>query len=287
MASHRFRILKPYELLTSQGLDVTIKKIPDLDADVNVFHKHQHPHQVIEWMSKLTKKKVFDVCDDHFDRELGSYYKKACSLADVITCTNERMEKRLKKLFPKKPIYVAYDPINTLKGAPKWSSDNPKLIWFGHSTNVPDAFPWLTEAASLKYDLTLVSDAPLLGNGTDFKYIPFRAGWVEENLRKYDVVLLPTGDSPWINMKSSNRFVDALNAGCTVITNNDILYEDVVDFGIYETGSVSKALEKYRSNESIVAAINKGQSFIEKKYGDSSLKKQWMKAISDNDDSRK
>lgn len=274
-ASYRFRTLKPYELLSMLGHQVSIKKFPDLDADINIFQKHAFPEQVIQWMKNVPTKKLFDVCDDHFDREFGWYYKEACTLADELICTNPRMEKRLKKLFPKKKIHMVFDPINTIWGPHKAPIDKPKLIWFGHVTNFQDALPWLKEAVQLNYDLTVVSNMNIQAG--DFTFIPYQNGWVEENLHKYDVVLLPTGNQPWVNMKSENRFVDALNAGCSIITNNDILYKDLVKFGIYETGSLSKAMEKYHN---VQPKTFEGKLYIQEKYNDEEIKNQWKNLLS-------
>lgn len=279
LASHRFRVLKPYELLHKEGHTVSIKQFPDLEVDINVYQKDIAPEFILDWMKTIPTKKMFDVCDDHFDRPAAPFYKEACQLADVLTCTNTRMEKRLKELFPGKPVYVCYDPINTLPASPH-GSNTPKIIWFGHSTNFQDASVWLGEVIRAGYQLTVVSNLPI-ETGGDFKYIKFENGWVEEHLREYDVVLLPTGETvkqPWINMKSENRFVDALNAGCTVIFNNDILYKDLSKYGVYETGSVAVALEKCKDTKSI-AMIEKGQAHIRKKYSDEKITKQWIEAM--------
>jgi len=270
LASHRFRVLKPYEILNDLNVDVTIKKFPDLKADINVFQKHMEPEMIIQWLLTKSTKTVFDVCDDHFDRELGSYYKQVCSLADILTCTNKRMEKRLKQLFPNKPVKVFHDPVNTTPSPFKAPVERPKVIWFGHASNFEEALPWLKEAVSLDLDVTVFSNLNIKGG--DFTFVPFQPGWLEDNLKNYDIVLLPTGNQPWVNMKSENRFVDALNAGCCVITNNNILYKDLVNYGIYETGSISKALEKYQKGQ---YAPEGTFAFLEEKYNDKVIKNQW------------
>ncbi len=281
MASHRFRINKPYELLLEIGHDVTIKQFPDSKAHINFFSKHIESAQILDWMERCKTIKVFDVCDDHFDREFGDYYKKACSLANVLTCTNERMQKRLRELFPDKPIYVFYDPINTEAGEPKWS-DKPKIIWFGHTTNFGDALPWMQEIVNLGYDLTVVSNIDI--NTKDFTFVKYQDGWVEENLKNYDIVLLPQGNKPWMNMKSENRFVDALNAGCLVIFNNNILYEDLEPYGVCtDTDNIKLALSAYKnSNEKgMKDIISLGQEYVRHNFNDSKIKEQLKDIIYD------
>lgn len=275
MASYRFRALTPYEDLTSLGHYVTIKNFPDLDADINIFQKHVNPNLTLEYMDACKTTKIFDVCDDYFDKEFGDFYKAACTKADILTCTNERMEKRLKSLFPKKSVSVFYDPINTLWGPHKAPVEHPKVIWFGHHTNFQGAMPWLTEVVNANYDLTVVCNLPNLKGG-DFKFVPYQNGWVEEHLKEYDVVLLPTGDAPEVQHKSENRFVDALNAGCAVITNNDVLYKDLIPFGIYETGSVIKGFEKYHKEQ---PKVFEGKLYIQDKYNEEVRKEQWKQVL--------
>ncbi len=274
-ASHRFRAIKPYEVLTKLGHTVTIRKFPRLDADVNVFQKHFLQDQVLDWMKKVPTKIIFDVCDDHFDRKHGKFYFSAVSNANLITCTNKRMEKRLKELFPDSKVFVYYDPINSLQSDSTKSFSPTKAIWFGHSTNLEDARPWLEEALKIGLDLTAHTNIPVQGD-VPFQYIPFTPGWMEENLKNYNLVLLPTGNQPWVNMKSENRFVDALNAGCLVITNNNTLYGDLVAYGIYETGSLKSGLEQIvKKNLDVPTLVKLGQDYVRRTYNDEVIKEQW------------
>lgn len=271
LASHRFRVLKPYEILTKLGHSVTIKQFPDLDADVNVYQKHFMQELILKWMQNIKTASVFDVCDDYFDREYSGFYTKVCNLATVITCTNERMEKRLKSLFGGKPIGVVFDPINTIKGSPE--EPRKDVIWFGHQTNFREAYPWLQTTVEAGYKLTVVTNLDLQVKG--FTFIPYENGWVEENLKNYSTVLLPTGTQEWVNSKSENRFVDALNAGCRVITNNKILYKDLIPFGEYTQDNLKEVLA-YPINAN---SILKGQEYINKKYNEEVLENQWKKVL--------
>jgi hypothetical protein len=285
MASYRYRTAKPIELLETlvDKYEVSLREFADLSADINIFGKHLEPDATI-WNMKKAKKAgsvvAFDVCDDHFDREAKRFYNDACSLADILICTNERMEKRLRELFPDKKIFVAFDPINTLAGEPRWS-EKPRFIWYGHSSNFNDAAPFFKEAVDLGLDLTVFSNMNV--ESSKFKFVPFQNGLLEERLRKYDIVLLPTGTAPWITMKSENRYVDALNAGCFVFSTPCDLYKDLEKYGsTVRDGGLEWSLRMYLENkDEVLNKIKEGQETVVSKYNDNVLREQWRKIVDD------
>jgi hypothetical protein len=79
LASSRLRAEIPQAEFAKMGIE--------RGSDVVVYGKHW----IYEDQLKGFKKKVFDVCDNHFHNEHADYYKRHCQIADLITCNSEYM----------------------------------------------------------------------------------------------------------------------------------------------------------------------------------------------------
>jgi hypothetical protein len=289
-ASTRFRIHNPYELL-KDNFNITISKFVQPGFDFYVFSKHYDPVGTLQQMYVARNlgnnpTLVFDVCDDHFDREYGDFYRNACDKADILTCTNKRMENRLKHLFPEKRVKVFHDPVNTFGGGPKWSKV-PRIIWFGSVTNIKSVLPWLNEIGELTpYKVDIFSDGVIQGHKAVNQCIPFQPGWLEKNLKTYNICLLPTDKDPYVEMKSDNRCVDAINAGCYVVMKDDaLLYSDFRDV-VYRTNNNLRRMEIFfdyysdsKHEEEIKDLIGRGQDIVYNLYNKKITKQQLLEVF--------
>ena len=138
LASHRMRVTKPAELLNVgvDNIDATVGNQANPDVDVNIFHKHFTPHENYRAVLQgevLGYYTIFDVCDDHFDRELGQYYTDMCQKVDHITCNSANMQERIYEVVGRLARIIP-DPITFPKGEVFIrEGKEPNLIWIGHS----------------------------------------------------------------------------------------------------------------------------------------------------------
>ena len=289
LASHRMRVMKPAELLNlcSDVLNATVSKTTDGKAHVNIYNKHFDQKGNLEGVQKanvLGYYSVFDICDDHFTRDFGNYYKLMCQYADVITCNTKAMAERIKKVTGKDAI-VINDPISFPYNEPCISKVvEPRCIWYGHGTNVKPLLDWLPALSNNNDKVTAVTNVRIDHEKVDF--VPWKPNLVETMIEDYDVVLVPTTQEEWTKCKSPNRVVDAINAGKLVITDDAELYKEFKDFIIVVDGvdSVKEALEFYKEKpEEVKEMITKGQKYITKRYNDGVILDKWLKVFSDLD----
>ena len=85
VASSRLRATIPQAELAKIGIGN--------GRDVLIYGKHF----VEEHQLKPFNKRIYDVCDDHFDHEtLGPYYHRHCQIADEVTCNSATMRAIIK-----------------------------------------------------------------------------------------------------------------------------------------------------------------------------------------------
>lgn len=284
LASHRMRVLKPAELF-NVGVDniearVSVRAIKD--ADVNIFNKHfTQKENFLELRGGKSQgsKTIFDVCDDHFERENGDYYKAMCMEADTITCNSENMKKRIKEITQRDAIVIP-DPITFNEGEIYYrhpERDENRYIWYGHGSNAEALVPWLDKVDS---KVLCISDAHIRHDNVD--YVPWKPRVVEKFILDADIVLLPTTKHPWTKCKSPNRVVDAIYSGKFVIADNKEVYGEFKDF-IYLIDSpeeIPKAIKFYNDNPTkVVEMISKGKKYVSKRYSDGVILDGWLKAL--------
>ncbi len=283
LASHRMRMTKPAELLnlgTNGKVEVTIKEKSDPTAQVNVFAKHFDPKN--SFLAACSGPdfgyySVIDICDNHFHREYEQYYRDMCERCDAITCNSKNMQEEIFKETGKL-ARIINDPITFQKGEVK-HTETPKLIWYGHSSNLPPLMKWLEK---LPTQVTVVSDVTI--NHPKVVSVKWKPMVVEKLLDVHDIVLIPTTKFPWTKCKSPNRAVDALYAGKYVITDNKDIYGDLGDFIdiIKDPEELLLAIDAYRMfPDNAKERIKKGQDFVEKTYQDSTIIDGWLAVLKD------
>lgn len=285
LASHRMRIQTPVELLNvginDHKIEATITS-EATKADINVFAKHFDQKTNLMGMQMAKKREyftVFDICDDHFDKENGPYYKKMCTLADVLTCNTDRMQKRIEEVMGREVVVIP-DPVTFPFVDPEVPEEKtketiPQILWFGHATNLKPLQD-LVETKKFPYRVTAVTNAiPWTHPNVDLKtWFP---NVVEANIKNFDVVILPTdSDDPYIKTKSPNRAVDAIASGKFVVTDNKDIYGDLKDFIFI--GGIEEGIKYWQktSSKTLENKIKKGQKFIKEVYGLDKITDAWL-----------
>ena len=208
--------------------------------------------------------KVFDVCDDHYDRpEKRDYYRKHTAEADLITCNSEVMRDRIQEVSGRDAIVVR-EPYESDEQAP---SIGPYLLWYGHASNVVDLD---RVVPSLKHPLLALSNHP---------YLP---EWTPESFKKaissQCIVIIPTGKNL---AKSENRMVEAVRNGKYVCAERLPSYEPFNQF--FPLGDIPAQIDWALGNPTeALAMVSKAQSYIKQIYSPEQIGRDWLKVIYDN-----
>jgi hypothetical protein len=292
LASYRMRIQTPLNILNySLGEDAVTGKCQstvDSAADINVFSKHfDQPTTLLSMTSKddFGFKAIFDVCDDHFDREDGPFYEKMIAQADYITCNSANMQTRIYEVTGKLARIIP-DPITFPDSSmkPFEKGAKPKVLWFGHNSNL-GSLASVTEKN--KTEVTAYCNKLYKGL-KNIKVLFWELGKVESEIGKYDVVVLPTANHPWAKCKSPNRAVDAIAAGKFVITDSEEIYADLKDYVKIipdlgaRPGALDEALKWWSTHPAEVEAmIVNGQKHIKKMYSSDKILEGWLNVLMD------
>lgn len=253
IASSRLRAKIPQQELAKLGIQK--------GKDVLVYGKHLLGEKDIA----PYRRRIFDICDDHFNGYFGDYYREHARNADVVTCNSEAMKQRIKECTGRDAI-VVIDPYEGLQLKP---CIGPRLLWFGHRSNLADL-----ERISphLKHPILALSNHPDCME------------WTPEAQRRalaYEcIVVIPTGKSP---CKSENRLVEAVRSGKYVCAEHLPAYEKFEPF--FPLGDIPTHVEEAlahpeRSLERIVAA----QEFIDDRFSPQEAGRQWLEVIHGNID---
>ena len=249
IASSRLRASIPQRELAKIGVG--------FGKDVLIYGKHF----VKESQLFSFAKRVFDVCDDHFNSpELSSYYKRHVEIADAVTCNSEVMRERIKSETGRDATVIS----EPYEGDEKEPDIGPLLYWFGHRSNRYDIERL---APSLKYPLKALSNYPGYGEWTPENH--------KEALEAPCIVVIPTGKSM---AKSENRRVESIRSGRYVCAEHLPSYEKFSQF--MPLGDIPSHIEKALDNEDkSLKAISDAQEFIRDRYSPKTIAKQWLELL--------
>lgn len=246
-ASTRLRCVIPAKELKKRGCEI----VPD--GDILVWGKHFLDLSAVSQF----KRKVFDVCDDHFDGPNGNYYRSALKVADVVTCNSEAMRFRIHQFG--RIAKVIPDSYEGERKDPSWGNG---VLWFGHESNLPDLY---RVAPQIKEPITIVS-TPIAKGITAWSEASQR-----DALQKCAVVVLPTGKSP---CKSANRLLESVIAGKYVVAEPLPAYEEFSDLWIGDIGEgVARA---FANPDQCLKQTRWAQGKIIEKYSPKVIGGQWF-----------
>ena len=247
LASSRLRAAIPQRELKKLGIHRGL--------DVLVYGKH--------WLSSEEilpfRKKIYDVCDDHFDNAHGHYYRKHIAEADVVTCNSEVMRVIIKQRTGRDAVVIP-EPYESDEQEP---SIGPNLLWYGHQSNLPD----LTRIQSrLRHPLTVLSNNTIP---------PWSPESFEQEISRPCIVIIPTGKSL---AKSENRMVEAIRNGKYVCAEHLPSYEQFGQF--FPLGDIPSHIEQVLENpEQAVQKVKMAQSYINTRFSPQTIAKMWLEVI--------
>lgn len=225
-ASTRFRILIPSRHCPGYTYGLG-------DGDIVIFPKHVVSPEAVRRFHGI---KLWDVCDDHFDDVLASYYRRMLKVVDVITCTTDYLAQRIKSICGR-DAHVIGDPLEFKSRLPQVSKPK-RLLWYGHSSNLRALAPLDLSAFELR----------IITNAEGRHFTPWSLDAMREGLDWCDCVIIPVledGKGPAKAAKSSNRMTEAINAGRYVVANPMPAYSD---YGMWQ-GDIMEGLEWLSSHQ--------------------------------------
>lgn len=242
LASTRLRAQIPQEQLAKLGINKGF--------DVLVYGKHFLSFD----QTRNFKRKVFDICDDHFDKlDLGDYYRAHAAAADAVTVNSEVMQEIVLKETGREATVIP-DPYESAEQRPGIGNG---LLWFGHQSNLKTLEPYS--------DLEIKTlTAP---------------EWTRERqldaIRECAFVILPTDDR---RAKSANRLIEAVRNGRFVIAGPLPAHDEFKNY--MWIGDIREGIEwaKYHPIE-CEERIRACQDFIDGKYNPATIGKQWAKVL--------
>ena len=245
IASSRLRAEIPQQELAKQGIK--------LGTDVIIYGKHLLTQKHL----KPFKRRIFDICDNHFRHEmLGTYYKEHAAHADLITVNSDEMAKVVMYEVGRVAMVIP-DPYESDEQEPGIGA---YPFWFGHESNLAD----------LERYLPIQGLQILTGDQ-----------WSREKqlamLKECSCVIIPTGKSM---AKSANRLIESVRNGRFVIAGELPAHEEFKDL-MYIGNDLKNGLEWFkRSNPAeILKRIGTAQTIIRDRYSPGAVSRLWKEAI--------
>ena len=217
--------------------------------DIVVYGKH--------WLSLADvspfRKRVFDVCDDHFASPYADYYREHIAEAHLVTCNSGEMARIIERETNVQATVIP-DPYESDE---KPAGMGNGLLWFGHQSNLPDLHPYL--------DMN-----PEVLTGTE---------WSREKqlaaLDKCAAVLIPTGKSM---AKSANRLIESVRNGRFVIAGNLPAHDEFKEW--MWVGDIRDGVEWLKEYpKQAVRDVAECQRYIRDKYSPAAIGRLWFNAL--------
>lgn len=250
-----------------------------------------------------------DFCDDHFDRSMdGSYWRALALQVDVCLAGSDVMAERLGQLGAR-AVEVVGDPVDSphlpariyrrqaavpaivsklLPGA----SRRLRLAWYGHPSNWKAMEAWCDQigrATGLPRILIWVITAEVAsiqkyiddfnarhGAACRIEFVPWSQQEQWQLVGSADVVLIPSEvHDQRKSVKTANRLIDALNAGCHVIASPLPAYRPFEEF-VSLTDDVVASLRAYLAQpDSVLKSIEGGQVMVKVLAGGKAIAQRW------------
>lgn len=241
MASSRLRADIPQRELEKFGIR--------RGKDILVYGKH-----IIQTnQTGAFRKKIYDVCDDHYSDSLADYYLEHTERADLVTCNSEAMKSIIGRTTGRNARVIP-DPYE--------SDERPAgmgagLFWFGHQSNLKTLEPY----QDLKIK-TLTGD-----EWSRIKQL--------QELERCALVVLPTDNR---QAKSANRLIETVRNGRFCVCGPLPAYDEFKDF--MWVGDIREGIEWALSHKpEVIERIKACQDYIKEKYSPSTIAKQWLSAL--------
>jgi hypothetical protein len=216
-------------------------------------------------------KVVADLGDDHFKHPIiGPVYMEMAKLCDVLVTPTENMAGRIMKYIGRKADAVIADPYEEALTAPHANGKDARYIWFGHQSNLKDLQPYTDYIRQMP--LTVVTGAH---SRNGFHAVPWTPASQTAQLNQTQIAFLPIRKG--VEYKSPNRLINAIRAGCFVITDfhpSSMEFHRVAWVGNVMTGI--KWAQGFQNELNDIVAD--GQAYIEK-FSPENVGKQWAQLL--------
>jgi hypothetical protein len=215
-------------------------------------------------------KVVADFGDDHFRHPFwGPIYVEMAKLADAVVTPTENMAGRILKYIDRKVDVVIPDPYEEALTAPH-ANGIAQYVWFGGAWNLKDLEPYIDSIKRMP--ITFVTGS---NSRKDFIYTPWTPETQTQHLHAAQVAFLPIRKG--VEYKSANRLVNAIRAGCFVVTDR---HPATMEFQRYAwVGNVTTGVrwaQHFRDELNDIVA--EGQQYVEK-FSPEAIGKQWAQLL--------
>lgn len=239
IASARLRAKIPQRELKKYGIHP--------GNDVIVYGKH--------WLTdkhlKPFQKRIYDVCDDHFNDQFSDYYRKNTLLADAVTCNSQEMAKIIKEETGVSATVID-DP---WEAAERPAGIGKGYLWFGHSCNLKDVEPYPEVKTYTGENWTLEGQ--------------------RQAISECAAVVIPHGDR---KAKSANRLIESVRCGRFVIANDLPAYREFSDS--MWIGDIREGMQWFEQNqEEAIKHIRNCQDYIRERYSPQEIAKKWLNVL--------
>tara|TARA_B100001769_G_scaffold265766_1_gene251351 strand:- start:123 stop:1091 length:969 start_codon:yes stop_codon:yes gene_type:complete len=166
---------------------------------------------------------------------------------------------------------------------------DPKLLWFGSSSNHDTLLMGLNEIEKLK----IVSKIFIVTNISQklidklksnyYKYIKLSLiSFSEINLinvaKASSIIIMPLIEDHIRFVKSSNRILDSLNFGKFVIKSKTTYHTELDEYCY--VGNIGEGINWYFDNyDKVIEKIKNGKNFVQNNYSLESIGNQWLKLL--------
>lgn len=308
MASARYRLAIPAQMLIQFGHCVTVKTLKDIERepgevlefgkgfDLVILPKVFHPLslQLMVTARQNGARTIYDLCDNHFsDSRNGRFLRELLLRADGVVCSTPAMADLIAAETGRRAEVIG-DPVEGPLGS---MNNNPnagafRIAWFGHPVNLDTLqaqLPDLSELArAIPLSLTVVTDA---NSGFDvfteyfnqqeksslrlrFVSWSLQATWQE--LQACDAVIIPSFvDDGRKSVKSANRVTESLHAGRAVVAHALRSYVEFAEW-IWLGDSLADGVAWTAQNrEKVAERTRAGQAYTYSHYSPTVIGQQW------------
>ena len=272
-ASSRLRGYKIAEQLNASGHTATIGR--GGNVDIKVFQKNRNFAKLAE-ARKQEALTVFDFDDNYLLHDVGTKNDviRMMNFSDVVTVGSQSLFESATLYHDK--VYLFENPLDvqneeTVKSGHDWQE---RIGWFGNPCNLP-----ALEALDLVLPVTTITD-----NGD----IPWKMETIDDELLKFDLVLIPVAISEWTLSKNANRLLKCIALGVPFLASKtpehlrtlETAGLDANHFLVGPKESWEEKIAGFCAAYSVhVADILKARERARKIYGIETVTRNWLERI--------
>lgn len=192
--------------------------------DVLVFQKDYWRTMMIQFKGI----KIFDICDPDWLEPRPVI--ESIELCDACTTSTPALANYIKKFVKDKPVICIPDRVDLEEHLPRGEHQGKaqSIVWFGYAHNANYLFKTFDFILENDLELTIISEIPVViprgFENMKHKWIKYNYESLHEELKRHDMVLLPTTEDDLRgSFKSNNKVLTAWALGLPVVQSADDL----------------------------------------------------------------